>query len=78
MLDLKETSTYNVPGKTLAPLTNEYGIMIIGVVGNARYGCACDDPIVSGDFDFSSGVLRPLFETNAFATVFDAFCLREK
>lgn len=31
-------NTYNGPGRTLAPLINEYGTITIGFVGNAKYG----------------------------------------
>lgn len=42
--------TYNGPGSTLANRINEYGIMIIGVVGNARYGW---DDAIDGLFGVS-------------------------
>lgn len=42
--------TYNGPGSTLAKRINEYGMMIIGVVGNATYGC---DGAIGGLFGVS-------------------------
>lgn len=44
--------THNGPGNIFAPRINEYGMMIIGVVGSAKNGC--DGPIDSGNLEFSS------------------------
>lgn len=49
-----KTFSYNGPGNTFAPRINEYGIIIMGVVGSAKNGCV--GPIVSGNLLFSSVV----------------------
>lgn len=46
-------NTYKGPGNTLAPRINEYGMMIMGVVGSAKNGCV-DPPTASGNLLFSS------------------------
>lgn len=45
-------TTYNGPGMTLAFLIKEYGMMMIGLVGNAKNGC--DE--TGGDFAVSCGL----------------------
>lgn len=60
-------STYNGPGRKEAPLIREYGIMTIGLVGNAKYGGGITggllassgglwDPLLDA-FDFGAGVV---------------------
>lgn len=55
--------TVSGPGNTFALRINEHGMMMIGVVGSARYGC--DIPMASGLFGLSSGVFRPVFVVGA-------------
>lgn len=56
-------ATDNGPGNTFALRINEHGMIMIGVVGSARYGC--DIPMASGLFGLSSGVFRPVFVVGA-------------
>lgn len=48
--------SYNSAGMTLAPRINEYGITIIGLVGNARNGCC---GATGGVFGTSGGLCEP-------------------
>lgn len=52
--------TYKGPGKTLAPRISEYGIITMGLVGNARYGCGGD--ITGGLLAISGGLTEPVFD----------------
>lgn len=54
--------TYNGPGMTLAFLMSEYGIMMIGFVGNAKKGC--DE--TGGDLGASWGLWDPDFWPGGF------------
>lgn len=56
-------ATLSGPGSTFALRINEHGMIMIGVVGSARYGC--DIPMASGLFGLSSGVFRPVFDVGA-------------
>lgn len=56
-------ATVSGPGNTFALRINEHGMIMIGVVGSARYGC--DNPMASGLFGLSSGVFRPVFVVGA-------------
>lgn len=47
-------NTYNGPGNMLPRLINEYGIMTMGFVGNAKYGCGGD--IIGGLLADSGGL----------------------
>lgn len=48
-------NTYKGPGSTLAPRINEYGMMMMGVVGSAKNGCV-GPPTASGNLLFSSAL----------------------
>lgn len=60
-------ATVSGPGNTFALRINEHGMIMIGVVGSARYGC--DIPMASGLFGLSSGVFRPVFVVDALPAV---------
>lgn len=45
----------------LAARISEYGIMMIGLVGSARYGCGADGTALGGDVDVSWGLCERLF-----------------
>jgi hypothetical protein len=57
---------------TLAPLINEYGMIIIGFVGNAKNGCE----LTGGDFADSCGLCEPDFCPGVFEPD-DGFCVVE-
>lgn len=62
----KVENTYSGPGSTLAKRINEYGMITIGVVGSAKYGCG---GMIGGLFGISIGLCDDSVPLTGLATV---------